>query len=216
MLNEKAQIANIAYLYQDLPEEKAHRRATKKLKKIGYDLDRENTNKDVLTAVKGNNVHINFSGTDISNPRDIISDAALAVGVQRANPQFTARRRKTRSIIREYGDDKDYSLSGHSLGGSIALNTVAQSKSIRDRVKKVDVFNSGYTLPFHNSIKPTDKKVKRELDRKVTHHRVRGDLVSAYSHNDVAFGNLAEYTHKDKNADLGDKHSLDTFIEKDL
>jgi hypothetical protein len=96
------------------------------------------------------------------------------------------------------------------------LNTLKQSKSIRDRVKKVDVFNPGYTLPFHNSIK-VDKPIKRELDKKVTLHRVKGDLVSAYSNKDTAFGAVAEYTHKEKNAaDLSDKHALDTFIEKDL
>ena len=215
MLNEKAKIANLHYLYADLPEEKAHKKASRRLSKLGYELDRKNTNKDVLTAIKGDNVHINYSGTNIRNPRDIISDIALATGVQRINPQFRERRRTTRDIMRQYGD-RDFSLGGHSLGGSIALNTVSQSKSIRDRVSKVDVFNSGYTLPFHNSIKPTDKKIKRQLDRKVNIHRVKGDLVSAHANKETAFGNLFEYKHADSNADLSDKHSLDTFIDKDL
>ena len=216
-MSESAKISNIAYIYQDRPnKQRADKIVKRKLGRLGYELDIANSNKDVLTAKRGNNIHINFTGTNINSPRDIISDVALATGIQRINPQFTDRRRKARDIIRQYGDDKDYSMSGHSLGGSIALNTVSQSKSIRDRVKKVDVFNPGYTLPFHNSIKPSDKKVKRELDKKITIHRTRGDLVSAYSHNDTAFGNLAEYTHKDKDADLGDKHSLETFMEKDL
>jgi len=215
MLNEKAKIANLHYLYADLPEEKAHKKASRRLSKFGYELDKKNTDKDVLTAKRGDNVHINYSGTNIRNPRDIISDAALATGVQRINPQFKERRQKTRNIMRQYGDDNSYSLGGHSLGGSIALNTVGQSKSIRDRVKKVDVFNPGYTLPFHNSIK-VDKPIKRELDKKVTVHRVKGDLVSAYANKDTAFGAVAEYKHADNNADLSDKHGLSTFMEKDL
>ena len=215
MLNEKAKIANLHYLYADLPEEKAHKKASRRLSKFGYELDKKNTDKDVLTAKKGDNVHINYSGTNINNPRDIISDAALATGVQKINPQFKERRQKTRNIMRQYGDDNSYSLGGHSLGGSIALNTVGQSKSIRDRVKKVDVFNPGYTLPFHNSIK-VDKPIKRELDKKVTVHRVKGDLVSAYANKDTAFGAVAEYKHADNNADLSDKHGLSTFMEKDL
>jgi hypothetical protein len=77
------------------------------------------------------------------------------------------------------------------------------------------VFNPGYTLPFHNSIKPSDKKVKRELNEKVNIHRVKGDLVSAYSNKDTAFGNLFEY-NSDKDADFSDKHSLETFIDSDL
>ena len=216
MLNEKAKIANLHYLYADLPEEKAHKKASRRLSKLGYELDKKNTDKDVLTAKKGNNIHINYSGTNIRNPRDIISDAALATGVQRLNPQFKERRQKTRNIMRQYGDDNSYSLGGHSLGGSIALNTLSQSKSIRDRTNVAHVFNPGYTLPFHQSIKPTDKKVKRELNDKVNIHRTKGDIVSAHANKETAYGNLFEYKHADNNPDLSDKHALDTFINSDL
>jgi len=215
-MSESAKISNIHYIYQDRPnKQRANKMAKRKLGRIGYELDERNTDADVLTAKKGNNIHINYSGTNIRNPRDVISDIALASGVQRLNPQFKERRQKTRNIMRQYGDDNSYSLGGHSLGGSIALNTVGQSKSIRDRVKKVDVFNPGYTLPFHQSIK-VDKPVKKELDKKVTVHRVKGDIVSAYANKDTAFGAVAEYTNKDNNADLSDKHSLSNFMKTDL
>jgi hypothetical protein len=215
-MSESAKIANIHYIYQQRPNKlRADKMVKRKLGRIGYELDSTNTNKDVLTAKRGNNIHINYTGTNVNSPRDIISDAALGVGVQRINPQFKERRRTTRQIMRQYGDDRDYSLGGHSLGGSIALDTLNKSKSIRDRTKVAHVFNAGYTKPFHESIK-VDKKVKRELNEKVNHHRVKGDLVSAYSHNDTAFGNLFEYNHKDKDADFGEKHSLDTFIDSDL
>ena len=216
-MSEAAKIANIHYIYQQRPnKERADKMAKRKLGRLGYDLDSANTDKDVLTAKKGNNVHINYTGTNVNSPRDILSDVALAVGVQKANPQFIARRRKTREIMRQYGDDKEYTMSGHSLGGSIALNTMEQSKSIRDRVKQVHVFNPGYTGIFHGSIKPSDKKVKRELDSKVNIHRVKGDIVSAHANKETAFGNLFEYKHADKDAEILDKHSLDTFMETDL
>jgi len=216
-MSESAKIANIHYIYQDRPnKQRANKMAKRKLGRLGYELDEANTGKDVLTAKRGNNVHINYSGTNINSPRDIISDAALATGVQRINPQFTDRRRTTRNIMRQYGDNNNFSLGGHSLGGSIALNTLSQSKSIRDRTKVAHVFNPGYTKAFHESIKPTDKKIKRQLNDKVNIHRVKGDLVSAHANKETAFGNLFEYTHKDNNADLSDKHSLDTFIDKDL
>ena len=215
-MRESAKISNIHYIYQDRPNKhRADKIVKRKLGRLGYELDSANSNKDVLTAKRGNNVHINYTGTNINSPRDIISDVALATGAQRINPQFKERRQKTRSIMRQYGDDTDYTMSGHSLGGSIALNTVSQSKSIRDRVKKVDVFNPGYTKSFNESIK-VDKPVKRQLDKKVTVHRVKGDIVSAHANKETAFGAVAEYTHKDKNSDLSDKHSLDTFMEKDL
>jgi hypothetical protein len=215
-MSESAKIANIHYIYQQRPNKlKANKMVKRKLGRFGYELDEANTDKDVLTAKRGNNVHINYTGTNVNSPRDIISDVALATGAQRINPQFKERRQKTRDIMRQYGDDKDYSLGGHSLGGSIALNTMKQSKSIRDRVNVVHAFNPGYTKAFHESIK-VEKTIKKELDKKVNIHRVKKDIVSAWSHNETAFGNLFEYDHKDKNADMLDRHSLDTFTNEEI
>ena len=215
-MSESAEIAKIHYRYQvGENRERQDKYAKRKLGRLGYQLDSSNTNKDVLTATRGNNVHINYTGTNVNNPRDLLSDVALATGVQRANEDFKSRRKQTRDIMRQYGDDKDYSLGGHSLGSSIGLNTLSQSKSIRDRVKTSHFFNPGYTLPFHNSIK-VDKETKKQLDKKVNIHRVRGDVVSAHANKEVAFGNLFEYKHEDKDADLYEKHTLDTFTNTDL
>ena len=215
-MNEAAEIAKIHYRYQvGENRERQDKYAKRKLGRLGYELDSANTNKDVLTATRGNNVHINYTGTNVNNPRDLLSDAALSVGVQRSNQDFTNRRKKTRDIMRQYGDDKDYSLGGHSLGGSHALNNMSQSKSIRDRVKSVHVFNPGYTKPFHESIK-VDRDTKKQLDKKVNIHRVKSDVVSAHANNETAFGNVFEYKHKDKDADLFDKHTLDTFTDVDI
>ena len=215
-VNEAAKIAQIHYIYQQRPnKERADNFAKRKLGRLGYELDSSNTDKDVLTAKRGDNIHINYTGTNIESPRDILSDAALAVGLQSKNKQFSDRRKKTRDIMRQYGDDKDYSLGGHSLGGSIALNTMKESKSIRDRVSKVHVFNPGITPLFNNSIK-VDKSIKKELDKKVTIHRVKGDIVSAHANKEVSFGQLAEYKHGDKDSDILDKHSLDTFTNVDM
>ena len=214
-MSESAKIADIHYRYQvGENREKQDKYTKRKLGRLGYKLDSANTNKDVLTATRGDNVHINYTGTNVNNPRDLLSDAALATGVQRANEDFKSRRKQTRDIMRQYGDDKDYSLGGHSLGGSHALNNMSQSKSIRDRVKSVHVFNPGYTLPFHNSIK-VDKETKKQLDKKVNVHRVKGDVVSAHANKETAFGNVFEYKG-DKDDDLLDKHSLETFTNTDL
>ena len=215
-MNEAAEIAKIHYRYQvGENRERQDNYAKRKLGRLGYNLDSANTNKDVLTATRGDNVHINFTGTNVNNPRDLLSDVALATGVQRSNQDFTNRRKKTRDIMRQYGDDKDYSLGGHSLGSSHALNMLSQSKSIRDRVKTAHLFNPGYTLPFHNSIK-VDKETKRQLDKKVNIHRVKGDVVSAHANKETAFGNVFEYKHPDKDADLLDKHNLETFREVEI
>lgn len=215
-VSEAARIAQIHYIYQQRPnKERADKIAKRKLGRIGYELDPFNTTKDVLTAKRGDNIHINYTGTDVNNPRDILSDVALSVGLQSKNKQFSDRRKKTREIMRQYGDDKDYSLGGHSLGASIALNTMKESKSIRDRVKTVHAFNPGYTKPFHESLK-VDKPIKKELNKKVNVHRVKGDIVSAHANKETAFGNLFEYKHQDKDADLLDKHGLDTFTNIEM
>ena len=215
-VNEAAKIAKIHYIYQQRPnKERADNFAKRKLGRLGYELDSSNTDKDVLTAKRGDNIHINYTGTNIESPRDILSDAALAVGLQSKNKQFSDRRKKTRDIMRQYGDDKDYSLGGHSLGSSIALNTMKESKSIRNRVNTVHAFNPGYTKPFHESLK-VDKQTKKDLDKKVNIHRVSGDVVSAHANKETAFGNLFEYKHADKDSDLLDKHSLDTFTNTEL
>lgn len=216
-VSDAAKITQAHYRYQTgLNKERQDKEVKRKLGRIGYELDAKNTDKDVLVGTKGNNVHISFTGTDVKNPRDLLSDAALAVGIQKANPQFRERRKKTREIMRQYGDEKEYTLSGHSLGGSILMDTLNRSKSIRDRTSQAFTFNAGYTLPFHNSVKPADKKIKKELDRKVTHHRVKGDVVSAHMNKDVAFGQLAEYKSQDKDDDLFEKHGLSNFTEVDL
>jgi hypothetical protein len=219
-VNESARIAQIHYIYQQRPnKERADKIAKRKLGRIGYELDSFNTDKDVLTAKRGDNVHINYTGTDVNNPRDILSDVALAVGLQSKNKQFSDRRKKTRDIMRQYDKElegkADYTIGSHSLGGSILMNTLKESKSIRDRVSKAYTFNAGYTKLFHESVK-VPKDVKKELDKKVLHSRTKGDIVSAHMSKEVAFGQLAEYKHADKDADLTDKHTLDTFTNVDM
>ena len=89
-MSESAKLSNIHYIYQDRPnKERAHKIVKRKLGRLGYELDSANSDKDVLTAKRGNNIHINYTGTNINSPRDILSDAALATGIQKSNPQFT-------------------------------------------------------------------------------------------------------------------------------
>ena len=99
-MNEAAQIAKIHYRFQvGENRERQDKYAKRKLGRLGYELDSANTNKDVLTATRANNVHINYTGTNVNNPRDILSDVALGVGVQRSNQDFKSRRKQTRDIM---------------------------------------------------------------------------------------------------------------------
>jgi hypothetical protein len=44
---------------------------------------------------------------------------------------------------------------------------------------------------FHDSIPALDKQEKKELNKKVSHYRVKGDVVSAHMNKQTAFGQLA-------------------------
>jgi hypothetical protein len=72
-VSESARIAQIHYIYQKRPnKERADKIAKRKLGRIGYELDPFNTDKDVLTAKRGDNIHINYTGTDVNNPISLI------------------------------------------------------------------------------------------------------------------------------------------------
>lgn len=197
-MKEISKLSSLHYLYNKDPK-----KATRRAKRIGWDVNKDLSNADVITYQKNNQVHLNYAGTNILNPRDIVSDIMLSTG--KKSLDFTSRKRQTRNIMRKLGDDKEYSLSGHSLGGSIALNTVKESKSIRDRVKRVDVFNPGLTAPFAKSIK-ADKDIKKELNEKVNIHRVKGDIVSEGQKPN--FGKEISYQI---DGNLLEKHSIDVF-----
>jgi hypothetical protein len=65
-VNEAAKIAQIHYIYQQRPnKERADTFAKRKLGRLGYELDSSNTDKDVLTAKRGDNIHINYTGTNV-------------------------------------------------------------------------------------------------------------------------------------------------------
>jgi hypothetical protein len=196
-----SQLSQIHYVYND-DKKKARRRA----KKLGWKINSQLSNNDIITYTKDNDVHLNYSGTDITNPRDIISDIMLATGKKSAD--FTARKRRTRDIMRQLGDDKQYTLSGHSLGGSIGLSILQESQSIRDRVKEGHFYNPGLTAPFAKALTPENKQVKNELNDKVTIHRVKGDIVSEGKA--PSFGKVIEY-EPPKGANLLEVHKLDTF-----
>jgi len=193
-----AKLSSIHYVYNK-DKKKGKRRA----KRLGWNVNKELSNEDVMTFEKDNKVHLNFAGTNILNPRDLLSDVMLATG--KKSLDFTARKRRTRDIMRKLGDERDYSLSGHSLGGSIGLSILQESKSIRDRTNEAHFYNPGLTNLFAKSIK-ADKNDKKELNEKVTIHRVKGDIVS-----EGALPNFAMEKSYEVDGNLLEKHTIDSF-----
>ena len=106
----------------------------------------------IIKNTKDKSNVISIKGTDKYNPRDLISDVKLGLGIQSSDKQFKERRKQVKEIHRNHNGDKF--LFGHSLGDFIITGMMARSKSVLNNTK------IEYTSAFHNSIKP-DKDTKK-------------------------------------------------------
>ena len=197
---------------QGTKKEKA--KAVAKAEKIGYSV--ESAKRGVAHfKSKGEDGHhiVTIKGTDPSNKRDLLSDLKLAVGLSRTDKQFKNRTKEIKKVYAGIDDDKNKFLTGHSLGGSIVSHAMAKSKSIRDNTTKATTFNAGSTMAFNKEIsKDLTKEDKKELKKKLLHHHVKGDVISASLTIGPQVGKVKTQSGKASSA-----HSLDNFhAEKTL
>lgn len=197
---------------QGTKKEKA--KAVAKAEKIGYSV--ESAKRGVAHfKSKGEDGHhiVTIKGTDPSNKQDLLSDLKLAVGLSRTDKQFKNRTKQVKKIYAGIDDDKDRFLTGHSLGGSGVSSMMAKSKSIRDNTTKATTFNAGSTIAFNKEIsKDLTKDDKKELKKKLLHHHIKGDVISASLTIGPQVGKVKTQSGKASSA-----HSLDNFhAEKTL
>ncbi len=154
-----------------------------------------------ITTYKNNEtgeVHVSHRGTHISGRRgmkDIRNDFAIALGLQKLDPRFKRRTKSTERVIKDLAPEK-FTMSGHSLGSGTAQYAVANSRTIRKNLKEMHTFN-GASNPILNNDIQVSKKDKKELDEKVTHHRIKGDIVSAgFKTATGGFGKVKRYDVK--------------------
>lgn len=205
-------MAKLSQIHYNVDSKKAKKRITKKADKLGYDV--VSFNRGVVhykNRDEGFNV-VNVKGTDITNMKDLISDAKLGLGLSSGDKQFKDRRNEIKRIYREA--EGDNYLTGHSLGGSIGLSSMVKSKSIRDNTKKAYLYNTGYTKLFHDELnKGLSKQDKKDLKDKITHYHTKGDVVSTHLNNE-RIGDL-KVVKASKGSDLLQKHSLTNFTGED-
>ncbi len=207
--NDLAKLTQLHYLVDKHGKKKATKKINKKLEGSGYEVSKLKRGVANFKHNDGHNV-ISVKGTNVKEKKDLISDIKLGLGISKNDKQFKQRRNDIKNIIKT--NDGDNYLTGHSLGGSIATSAMVKSKSIRDNVKKADVFNTGYTKSFHDEMTSDLKKSdKKELKEKLTHHRTRGDLISnALAKNSI--GEVKTYKQESKTNPLAN-HSLESIIE---
>lgn len=142
---------------------------------------------DISTYKHNVNPHyiIAHKGTDFGDEKgikkDIRADLNIALGNKEADALHKRRTKKTEQIvtaIKKKEPAHDIYLTGHSLGGSTSSHAIASSAVVRDNVKKHDTFNSGSSaLQSKPNVTP---EIKAQLMEKSTHHRVKGDEISAH------------------------------------
>ena len=207
--NDLAKLTQLHYLVDKHGKKKATKKINKKLDGTGYTVSKLKRGVANYKHEDGHNV-ISVKGTDIKQKKDLISDIKLGLGFSNSDKQFKQRRNDIKNIIKT--NKGDNYLTGHSLGASISTSAMVKSKSIRDNIKKADVFNTGYTKSFHDELSGgLTKSDKKEIKQKLTHHKTKGDVISNALINQ-SIGEVKTYKQESKINPLTN-HSLESIIE---
>ena len=181
--------------------------ANKELQAYGfgdYKIDEEHSDEDSVTIVKPDgSVIISYRGTDFSNPRDLLADVQILMGVH-SNPlmeplhawnRFNDANLKYHLVKEKHGEPM---LTGHSLGGAQALHVARKNNA------KSIVFNPGsspFAEPFHYYL---------TNDKAQTIYTTGDDIISYSSYLFDKNDNLIVVPRKD--TDLYYSHQLINFL----
>ncbi len=148
----------------------------------GYTLDIKLSNDNNLVYYNKNFVILCIRGTDPTDSRDLISDAMLMVGFNKATPHF---KDSAKILDKAYKKYKGYKIivTGHSLAGRITIDLL---DVYPNKIYKVYAFNPG-TSP-HNLVKHFGKsfvglfsKSVRNSAKKLNIYTTLGDPISTLS-----------------------------------
>ena len=171
--------------------------------KTGYHVDARYSDANMTTYVSDadpTKIAIAHRGTDVSGKkgmRDVQSDLQFAMGIGRGyEDRFKRRQKRSEDIIKaleqEHGKVTELHMTGHSLGGGTMNYAVANSPYLQERLTSAHSFNAAANPLFYNETN-VDKNTKAMLDKKVTHHRIELDPVSAGFKTKTPFGNVQTY-----------------------
>ena len=199
-----SKLTNIHYFMDKNNRKKVKKEASK----LGYET--KSLSRGVAHFEKDGEHVISIKGTDPFNIKDMVSDANIFLGNVSNDKQFIKRRKEVKKIYKSIPDDEKVSLVAHSLGASIGTHILSKSKSIRDRTNQADFYNTGYTRSFHRELrKDLTPEDRRQLNEKITHHQVHGDVVSE----PLKQGSVGGVIHyqPSENSTLLERHSLNAF-----
>jgi len=146
---------NIGYLRNE-------KKQAKRLKKFGYVLDRDLTNREHLVAFNPFDKKLLYvsNGTDFSNTNDVASDLLGILNVQKSTKRYEEEKNALLKAKEKYQPSKT-TLASHSLGSQFT-NTIA---SRSDDVYQYNPFLMPNTNPREN----------------IQNIRTKGDIVSLFA-----------------------------------
>ena len=119
--------------------------AKSNLEKLGYKYDHDlSTNDNKVFVDKEGNPNIAHRGTHKLRLKDLISDTALALGLEKYDNRFKEAKNVTRLAEEKY--KKPVNVFGDSLGGSLAEKSGASGKIVTHN-KGASLFDIGKTIP---------------------------------------------------------------------
>jgi hypothetical protein len=214
-----AKLSEATYTIGDKGVSRAERiaSANKQVADTGFTVvdDKRYTNPN-LTTYKNEEtgeIHVAHRGTHIGGRKglkDIRNDIAFGLGLTKVDPRFKRRTKATERVIKDLQPEK-FSLSGHSLGGGTVQHAIANSRKVRQNLTEAHTFNAAAN-PVLNADLQVSKKDAKQLEDKVTHHRIKGDVVSAGFNASVPFGQVKKYSvkHDEKRG----KSLVDKIVKK--
>jgi len=149
-----------------------------------YSIDNELSNKyhSVYINNDNNNVVFGIRGTDVKDFGDLITDSALLFDLQAVTPRFRKAQNHLKKVQEKY-KDKNITLTGHSLGGSIS-EQLAKTNNL-----KAHVFNKG-SSPFGLNQRYLESLISNKGKDNVTSYITVGDSISNSSIFDPSTNNV--------------------------
>ena len=159
---------------------------------------------DIHTYKHNDKPHVIIAhrGTDFDAPtlkRDLKTDLKIMIGQASHTKQIKKRVDRTEEIVKKLKErepDTAIHVTGHSLGGFSAQQSLVKSAVVRDGVKSLTTFNAG-TSPLQGKGLAKSNPAYKVIADKSIHHRVASDGVSQNAGTSL-IGTVKSYNSKKK------------------
>jgi hypothetical protein len=183
----------------------------KKLEKLGFELDTELSNDDIMIAVNRNTGELvsTATGSRFTDKKHRFRDTRSDIGIALGTDRLGKRKKEVKAVVKKAGTKYkgyDHTLSGHSLAGR-----TMQSISKETGLPAV-IFNRGASPMGAVSDKVAKWLGKDNKKSKVIHYTTnKGMTIDPVSISARLLGDDTETIKTKKKKDGGISHSIDHF-----